>query len=301
MKIMITGGTGLVGRALTAKLLHAGHQIVILSRTKQKIHGVKVSQWNLAKNWIEEGAFEGVEAIVHLAGEGIADKPWTRKRKEEIIESRVGPVEVLSKYVSENKIRIGVFVTASAIGYYGGDTFEEIMTERSKPGSDFLARCTVKWEEAADAFGKVNKCRVVKIRTGIVLSKEGGVLSKLMKPIKLGLGSPLGSGKQWISWIHIEDLTEFYYYALENSEMKEAYNAVSSNPVTNKKFTVEIASKLGKKIWLPAVPAFLLKIVLGEMSVVVLGSSFVKNRRNEKEKIFELKFENIEEALTDLI
>lgn len=301
MKIMITGGTGLIGRALAAKLLHAGHQIVILSRTKQRIPRVKTFQWDLDKNWIEDGAFEGVEAIVHLAGEGIADKRWTRTRKQEIIESRTKPVEVLSRYVSENKIGVEAFVTASAIGYYGGDTFEEIMTERSKPGSDFLAGCTVQWEEAADTFGKENKCRVVKIRTGIVLSKEGGVLSRLMKPVKLGLGSPLGSGKQWISWIHIEDLTEFYYCALENAAMEGAYNAVSSNPVTNKKFILEIASALGKKIWLPAVPAFLLRLILGEMSVVVLGSSFVKNRRNEKEKIFDLRFESIEEALRDLI
>lgn len=301
MKILITGGTGLIGGALISRLLSEAHEVNVLSRSGKGIKGVKVFQWDLEKQWIEEGAFENVEAIVHLAGEGIADKRWTDKRKKEIIQSRIKPVELIEKYVHENRLNISTLVSASAIGYYGGDTGEDIMTENARAGHDFLADCTVKWEKASEEFTKENHIRYVKIRTGIVLSREGGVLPEMMQPVRLGFGSPLGSGKQWMSWIHIDDLVELYFQALTNHKMKGAYNGVAPNPATNGRLIHEIAYYLDKKLWMPSVPSFVLKGLLGEMSILVLGSSYVKSRRIAQEEIMKFKYTHLNEALGDLI
>lgn len=298
MKILITGGTGLVGRYLTAKLLSKGYQVAYLSRKKERIANVEVFQWNIEKGYIEEGALKNVDYIIHLAGAGIADKRWSEERKKEIINSRVKPVQLLANELSKQNIQLKGFISASAIGFYGGDTGETEITENSTNGSDFLADCTKQWEDVAY---NINAQRIAFIRIGIVLSNEGGALPKLVQPIRYFIGSPLGSGKQWMSWIHIEDLCNIFVEAIENNTMHGAYNAVASNPVRNQELTQAAAKVLKKPLFMPNVPSFLLKILFGEMAVVVLGGNKVSNKKLLQETNFQFQYEEIEAALMDLL
>jgi uncharacterized protein (TIGR01777 family) len=294
MKILITGGTGLIGKALSAKLIAEGHQIIILSRSKKQNSDYQTFEWNPENGYVEDGALVGVEAIVHLAGAGIADKRWTSERKKELIESRTKSLEVLSKYVDRNSLK--VLIGGSAIGYYGGDTGDNWKNTDSPAGNDFLAECTVLWEKAEQEFAKKHHLRYSIIRTGVVLSLDGGALPKLLMPIKLNLGAPLGSGKQWISWIHLTDLVEMFYRALINPESPILINGVAPQPKTNHDFNAIAAKILQKKYFLPAVPSVFIKLALGEMSVVVLGSSRVKGPAD-----FSFKFPNLETALKNIL
>jgi uncharacterized protein len=299
MKILITGGTGMIGQRLTELLLQKGHQVTYLSRSKEKKANIDVYQWDIDKKYIEEGALENADYVVHLAGTGIADKRWTDERKQEIINSRIQPIELINKYLQEKNIKLKGFISASAIGYYGGDTGETKLDENSKAGNDFLAECTQLWELAAQKT-KLSE-RIVSIRIGIVLSEKGGALPKLVQPIRFGFGAALGNGKQFMSWIHIDDLCQIFIKAIEDKTMTGAYNAVSPNPVRNKEMT-EIAAKVLKKpLWLPNVPSFVLKLVFGEMGIVVTGGNFVQNKRLSQETNFQYKFTNIKDALSDLL
>jgi uncharacterized protein (TIGR01777 family) len=299
MNILITGGTGMIGHRLTELLLQKGHKVAYLSRKKEKISNVEVYQWDIQKGFIEAGALENADYIVHLAGAGIAEKRWTDERKHEIIASRIKPIELITKYLQEKNIHLKAFVSASAIGYYGGDTGEEKLDENSKAGNDFLAECTQLWELAAQ---KINLAqRIVSIRIGIVLSEKGGALPKLVQPIRYGFGAALGSGKQFMSWIHIDDLCQIFVKAIEDEMMHGAYNAVSPNPVRNEEMTKVAAKVLKKPLWLPNVPSFVLKLVFGEMGIVVTGGNFVQNKRLSQESNFQYKFTNIKAALQDLL
>jgi uncharacterized protein len=299
MNILITGGTGMIGQRLTELLLQKGHKVTYLSRSKEKKANIDVYQWNIEKKNIEEGALENADYVVHLAGAGIADKRWTDERKQEIINSRIQPIELINKYLQEKNIKLQGFISASAIGYYGGDTGETKLDENSKAGNDFLAECTQLWELTAQKI-KLSE-RIVSIRIGIVLSEKGGALPKLVQPIRFGLGAALGSGKQFMSWIHIDDLCQIFIKAIEDKTMKGAYNAVSPNPIRNKEMT-EVAAKILKKpLWLPNVPSFVLKLVFGEMGIVVTGGNFVQNKRLSQETNFQYKFTNIKAALSDLL
>ena len=299
MNILITGGTGMIGHRLTELLLQKGHKVAYLSRKKEKISNVEVYQWDIQKGFIEAGALENADYIVHLAGAGIAEKRWTDERKHEIIASRIKPIELITKYLQEKNIHLKAFVSASAIGYYGGDTGEEKLDENSKAGNDFLAECTQLWELAAQ---KINLAqRIVSIRIGIVLSEKGGALPKLVQPIRYGFGAALGSGKQFMSWIHIDDLCQIFVKAIEDEMMHGAYNAVSPNPVRNEEMTKVAAKVLKKPLWLPNVPSFVLKLVFGEMGIVVTGGNFVQNKRLSQKKDFQYKFTDIREALQDLL
>ncbi|MFN3848722.1 MAG: TIGR01777 family oxidoreductase [Spirosomataceae bacterium] len=296
--VLITGGTGLVGSRLTELLLKKGYEVAYLSRRKEQIPNVKVYQWDIAKGYIEDGAVESADYIVHLAGAGIADKRWSESRKKEIIDSRIQPVDLLKdKLTKSNKLK--AFVSASAIGFYGGDTGEERIEENHAAGNDFLAECTKLWEKSADKIATLG-IRTAKIRVGIVLSEKGGALPKLVQPIRLGFGAALGSGKQWMSWIHIDDLCNVFIKAIEDESMNGAYNAVAPNPVTNLEITKMAAKVLKKPFWLPNVPSFVLKLIFGEMAVVVLGGSYVLNKRIA-ETDFRYKFTDVESALQDLL
>lgn len=296
--VLITGGTGLVGSRLTELLLKKGYEVAYLSRRKEQIPNVKVYQWDIAKGYIEDGAVESADYIVHLAGAGIADKRWSESRKKEIIDSRIRPVDLLKdKLTKSNKLK--AFVSASAIGFYGGDTGEERIEENHAAGNDFLAECTKLWEKSADKIATLG-IRTAKIRVGIVLSEKGGALPKLVQPIRLGFGAALGSGKQWMSWIHIDDLCNVFIKAIEDESMNGAYNAVAPNPVTNLEITKMAAKVLKKPFWLPNVPSFVLKLIFGEMAVVVLGGSYVLNKRIA-ETDFRYQFTDVESALQDLL
>lgn len=297
MKILITGGTGLVGKELVRELQDRGHQVAILSRSPQKNTQIPSFQWDIDKGYIDPNALAYAEAIIHLAGEGIADKRWTIDQKKKIIDSRVEPLRLLGKHVANNGIKPAVLVSASAIGLYGGERGEEKLTENSTPGTDFLAECTVKWENAA-SFLETN--RTVHIRVGVVLSKEGGALPKLAAPIKWGVGAALGSGQQWMSWIHIQDLVRLFVQAIEDNNMQGAYNGVAPLPIRNSDLTKKVAKQLNRFVFLPPVPGFLLKAALGEMSVVVLGSAYVENQRINEEISFKYMYPTPEAALQEI-
>ncbi|MNS58068.1 Epimerase family protein [compost metagenome] len=270
--ILITGGSGLVGKRLTTILQEKGYNVGWLSRSDSAMEGnIKVFNWDIPKEIIDEAAIEFADVIISLAGAGIADKHWSDKRKEEIIHSRVDGINLLYSKVKNSAKKLDCFVSASAVGYYG-DRDNELLNESAPPTNEFLSLCCQKWERAADKFNQLS-IRTVKIRTGMVLDKNEGALPQITKPIKLGLGAALGTGKQWISWIHIDDLCRLYITAFENNTMIGVYNACSPLPVTNTEFTKTVAATLKKKLWLPNVPAFALKLVLGEMSKIVLDST----------------------------
>lgn len=299
MNILITGGTGMIGHRLTELLLAKGHKVSYLSRKKEKLPNVEVFQWDIKKGYIEEGALEKADYVIHLAGAGIADKRWTDERKKEIIDSRIQPIELISNYLQKKNIQLKGFISASAIGIYGGDTGDVKLDENSELGSDFLAECTKLWEIHAKKV--TNASRIVSVRIGIVLSEKGGALPKLVQPIRLGFGAALGSGKQFMSWIHVDDLCEIFVKAIEDETMQGPYNAVAPNPVTNQEITNVAAEVLKKHLWLPNVPSFALKLVFGEMGIVVTGGNFVLNKRLSQETDFQYKFINIKEALKNLL
>lgn len=270
-KILITGATGLVGRKLIPALQHLGHEIVILSRKNNQINGVKTFIWDVYKQQIDANCLDGVTAIIHLAGEGIADKRWTAERKQQIIDSRVLSTQLLYKTIKETNSSIKSFVSASAVGFYG-DRGDEILTEDSASGNDFLSDCCGKWENAVDE-GLAMDIRVAKIRIGLILSKEGGALAAMEKPVKFFVGAPLGSGKQWMPWIHLDDILGIFIKAVEDKEMIGAYNACAPFPVTNKLLTKSIARQLNRPVWPVNFPKFALNVLLGEMSILPLMSN----------------------------
>ncbi len=270
-KILITGATGLIGNQLIPKLQSKGYQIAILSRKPIHIAGVEVYIWDVYKQTIDLTALTGIDTIIHLAGEGIADKKWTPERKKEIIDSRVLSTQLLYKSISATKANIDTFISASAVGYYG-NRGDEVLREESPSGNDFLSTCCVQWENAADEGLKMD-IRVVKIRIGLILSKKDGALAAMEKPIKNFVGSPLGTGRQWMPWIHLDDIVKIFIAAVENPKMLGPYNACAPFPVTNKLLTKTIAQKLNRPVWPFNVPTFVLKMILGEMSILPLMSS----------------------------
>jgi len=299
--ILITGGTGLIGNRLTELLLEKGHKVRYLSRNPQKTDKIPAYKWDIAKQEIDPQAFAGVDAIVHLAGAGIADKKWDKERKKVILESRTKSTQLLKKYLLETDHQIKAFVGASAIGYYGYDSGGVWKKEDSRFGDDFLATVTKAWEEEVDALAKECKTiRTVKLRIGIVLSENGGALKEMVKPIKWGVGAPLGPGDQFMSWIHIDDLCRMFIYAIENDDLQSAYNAVAPNPITNKEFTKIAAKALKKPLWLPNVPAFVLKLILGEMASMILGGSRISCEKIEKTG-FQFQFTEASTAVSDLL
>lgn len=299
-KVLITGGTGLIGKRLTALLLQKGYEIAYLTRKKVNIPSVRVYEWDVRKNYIEDGALENTDYLIHLAGAGVADERWTEERKKEIFSSRTDSIELIARKFKELNIRPKSFVSASGSSYYGEDTGDIQHTEHSPPGKDFLSEVTIEWEKAADQIAALG-VRTVKLRTGIVLSNDGGAVPKMAQPAKLGFGAPLGSGKQWLSWIHIDDICALYIQCLENESWVGAYNAVATPPATNEYFTKLLCKALDKPQWLPNVPAFALRLTFGEMANVVLGSNYVINQRIQDETDFQYQFPDLLEALKDVL
>lgn len=297
-QILVTGATGLVGKKLIPALQALGHQVSILSRHDTTIPGVKVYLWDVYKQTIDKEAFDGIDTIIHLAGEGIADKKWTAERKQQIIDSRVLSGKLIYKTIRETKASVKTFVSASAVGFYG-DRGDEVLSETSEPGKDFLSECCIKWEEAANE-GLALGIRVVKIRIGLILSKDGGALPAMEKPIKMFVGAPLGSGKQWMPWIHLDDIIGIFTKAAEDEKMVGAYNACSPFPVTNKLLTNAIARKLNRPVWPFHVPKFALKALLGEMSILPLMSNNTLVQKLLKTG-YKFKFVNLDDALDSLV
>ena len=296
--ILITGGSGLLGTRLTELLLQKVYQVSHLSRNKKE-GPIPAFRWRVSNQEIERGAIDQADTIIHLAGAGIADKRWTAKRKKEILESRVKSTELLYETLKREKHGVKTFVSASAIGIYGFAGSETVFDEDNEAADDFLADVVKQWEAAVDKIETLG-IRVVKIRIGILLSNQGGALKEMMQPIKWGVGSPLGSGKQFLSWIHIDDVCQIFIKAIEDEQMSGAYNAVAPNPATNKELTVAVAKVLKRPLWLPNVPSFVLKIILGEMADLVLKGSQVSAGKNQK-KGYQFLFTDLENALKDLL
>lgn len=300
MKILITGATGLIGTELVALLLQNGVTVHYLTTSKKKIeskpnyHGFF---WNPNQGIIDENALMGVDAIIHLAGATIS-KRWTTKYKQEIIESRILSSNVLYKALKDNPNTVKQIVSASAIGIYPDSLTKLYTEENTEVDESFLGKVVMKWEESVNKFKTLN-IKVAKIRTGLVLSNKGGALPEMEKPIKLGFGSPFGSGKQIQSWIHMQDLVELYLFAVQH-ELDGAYNAVAPNPVTNKKLTQEIAAVLKKPLFMPNIPKFLMALVLGEMHTILFASQNVSNEKIESEG-FKFQYKQVDKALKNLL
>ncbi|NEU07517.1 TIGR01777 family protein [Flavihumibacter sp. R14] len=298
--ILISGGTGLLGKPLTRMLLQKGYAVHHLSRNPE-LHGnprIKVFKWDVKNNQIDPNCISGVEAIIHLAGEGIAEKRWTEKRKQEIVSSRTDSIEMIYRLLQQSPGHaVKTIISASAIGYYG-DRENKLLTEEDPPGKGFLPMACIAWEKAVDEGEKMN-LRIVKLRTGIVLTDEGGALAEMAAPVKRGLGSPLGTGHQWMSWIHIQDVMRMYIFALENPQIRGTYNMTAPNPVTNTELFRNLGQIFDKKLWLPRVPALALKIMLGELSALVLDSAKVSSSKIQASG-FTFNYPELNKALREI-
>ena len=289
-KILITGGTGLVGTRLTQMLVDRNHDVVILSRNPKNKNEFK---WDISKNYVDTEAFKNVDYIIHLAGAGIADKRWNDERKKIIIDSRVETANLIFNAIRENNISIKGFISASGIGYYGAVTTTTIFKETDTVENDFLGDVCKKWEDAAHQFSTEN-IPVTILRTGIVLAKKGGALDKMKTPII----SPLGSGKQYLPWIHIDDLCQMYIQSIE-ADLIGIYNAVAPQHHTSITFSKALAKSINRPYIGIGVPGFMLKILFGELAIILLEGSRISTKKIEKNG-FSFRFKTLKKALNNL-
>ena len=300
MRVLITGATGLVGTHLTKLCREKGIAVNYLTTSREKIeqetdyHGFL---WDPNSQQLDKACFKEVDAIIHLAGATIAQR-WTDKNRKKIIDSRVKSANLLFNSLQKSSYKIPFFISASAIGIYPSSLQKLYYEDYEAVDDSFLGEVVERWEAAADQF-KNTDTKVAKVRTGLVLAKDGGALPKLKDPASFNVGAALGSGRQWQSWIHIKDLANIYLHIVENN-LEGVYNAVAPNPVTNKELTEEIAGQLGKSVWLPNVPSVALKLVLGEMSQVLLSSQLVSSDKIEQSG-YTFIYKNVKKALADLL
>jgi len=297
-KILITGGTGLVGQQLSQKLLAEGKEVCWLSRTPKQDTAIPQYIWDVEAGIIDKKAFKGVDTIVHLAGAPIADKRWTAARKKAIYNSRIKSTELLTKYIVEGELLVKTFISASAIGIYG-DRGDEWLYENSSEEKNWLAKVCCDWEAAVDPMTEWG-LRTACVRIGLVLAKEGGALSKMLPPLKMGINPILGSGGQYYSWIHIDDLVGIFEQLVDDENLFGIFNAVAPNPVTFKEFIIALGNALGKKTFKPRVPEKLMKLMMGDMSQVLFDSARVSSKKIEG-KGYKFKYSTINEALPDLV
>ncbi len=297
--VLVTGGTGLIGKHLCKHLKNAGYDVAILSQVRYNKSEFPVFYWNWKNQEIDEIALKTSDFIIHLAGANIAGQRWSPERKQLIQDSRIKSSDFLHQKIKELNLSPEAFISASAVGYYGMVTSKDIFKESHKASEDFLGKTCSEWEKAASNVYDP-RIRTVQIRTGIVLTAKDGALGKMTLPVKLGAGSPLGTGKQWMPWIHIQDLCEIYLHAMENRKITGAFNAVAPEGQTNSSFTKAIAKSLGKKVWLPHVPSFVLKFMFGEMAQIFLTGSHVSSQKIQ-DRGFQFSFPTLKKSLQDLI
>lgn len=290
--ILITGGSGLVGKEITKILESKDYSVAWMSRSSQS---QKSFIWNVEKHEIDPEAIEWADAIIHLAGTGVVEKRWTPERKRDILESRTHSTQLIYKTIEKSQKRPSTFISASAVGFYGFNTGTNLVDENSPAGSDFLAEVVIAWENEVKKMEALD-LRTVILRTGIVLAEVGGALGEMLKP---PVAAPLGSGDQWMSWIHIEDLARMFVFSLEKTTLQGVFNAVAPNPATNQQLIQAAAKAKGKPYIGIGVPGFALKLVLGEMAAMVLGGNRVSSQKIQKAG-FEFEFPDLEPALKDL-
>lgn len=313
--VMITGGTGMIGTSLSRHLLQQGYDVIILSRNPIETASaykttyqqnsfrpsgkIYYAKWNTEKMVIDHQALSQADYIVHLAGEGVAKKRWTKKRKEEIKLSRTKSSELLYQCLSNQPNKVKAVISASAIGWYGPDQ-GKVFTENDPPAEDFLGQTCKAWEESIDKVATLGK-RLVKMRLGIALSNEGGALVEFKRPARLGVAAILGSGQQMVSWVHIDDLCRAFIHAIETPEMSGVFNLAAPQPCSNKEITLGIAKAMNGALYLPMhVPSFALKLIMGEMSVEVLKSTTVDSTKLQQSG-FNFIYAHINSALKHLI
>ena len=302
--VLITGGTGMVGKSLTQHLLNNQYKVIILSRSVQNNQAnanLSYALWDVKKQQIDIAAIKAADYIVHLAGAGVVDKKWTDAYKKEIIDSRIESSKLLFDALKNNENKVKAIVSASAIGWYGADAVPvKPFIETDEADDSFLGLACKLWEDSVSAFTSLGK-RAVKIRIGIVMSNDGGALAEFKKPVKLGVASILGSGKQMVSWIHIDDLCRAFIAGIENDKMDGSYNAVAPLPVSNKTLSVTLAKAMNGNFYIPLhVPEFVLKIMMGDRSIEVLKSATVSCEKLLKTG-FTFQYNSIEETIANLI
>ncbi|MCB0631152.1 MAG: TIGR01777 family oxidoreductase [Saprospiraceae bacterium] len=295
--VLIGGGSGLVGSRLSQLLTEKGYTVWHLSRSPGKDDPYRTFAWDTKKGYIDQSAVEGADYVVNLAGAGIADKRWTDKRKQLIIDSRVETTQLLQRAIQSTTNAPRAYISASAAGYYG-DRDDQILSETDPPGDGFLSASCIAWEKAAAAVSGPDLRNVI-IRIGIVLTTEGGALPKMTMPVNFFAGVYFGNGRQWMPWIHINDLCRVFIYAIEQDKMAGIYNGVGPNPERNRDFIDSVAEARNKPVVMLPAPAFVLKLALGEMSHALLDST-----RASAEKLagagFSFEFPKLREALLDL-
>ena len=296
--ILITGGSGLVGKHLTKILEAHKNEVTWIGRAKRESNFRQKYNWDLEKGSIDRGWLQHTDTIIHLAGAGVADHKWTGAYKKEIYDSRIKSTQLLFNTLAKEEHSVKTLVCASAIGIYGNDCPER--TDENAPAkNNFLAQVCDDWEKEARKFESLG-IRVVIIRVGIVLAKEGGFVKAVATPAKWGLGAALGNGKMTTSWIHIDDLCGIFIKVGNDINMKGAYNAVAPNPVSNKQICKAISKALHRPFFLPNVPSFVLKLALGEMASMILANQNISSKKIEKAGYI-FRFDKVEEAIADVI
>lgn len=290
-RILIAGGTGLIGRALENRLTLSGHEVYVLSRSPK---GQNQVLWNPAEGEIDLSKIRSTDVIVNLCGAGVADKPWSSKRKKELLDSRVIPANFLFSLKHEFP-HLKQYISASGVNCYGYENRNEPYIESDLFGDDYLSQLVKKWEEGADQFS--SDVKVAKLRIAMVLSENGGALAKLSKAVKWGVGSPIASGKQWMTWIHMNDLVLAIEHTI-SEQLDGAFNTLGSYS-TNEDFMKALATSLNKRIWMPNVPAFLMKLILGEMSEMLIKGVKVSNEKLGNTG-FDFTYSQLDEALSKL-
>nr|WP_288356513.1 TIGR01777 family oxidoreductase [uncultured Pseudomonas sp.] len=296
MHILITGGTGLIGQALCHQWAAQGHQLTVWSRRPEQVPvlcGTDVR--GVAR--LEDIGDEPLDAVVNLAGAPIADRPWSKARKQLLWESRIGLTERLVSWLQRREQKPAVLLSGSAVGWYG-DAGEHIIDEQAKPGADFAAQLCIAWEETAQQAEALG-IRVVLLRTGLVLAKEGGMLKRMATPFRFGLGGRIGSGRQWMPWIHIADQIALIDFLLQHEQARGPYNACAPHPVRNAEFVKELGHAVHRPT-LMLLPGFALRAALGEMSLLLLGGQHALPARAQ-EAGFEFRFTRLDVALVDLL
>ena len=302
--VLITGGTGLVGRALTKHLSAKGYQIIILTRSpanKENNKYIRYAAWDIKKQEIDIDVFSSADFIVHLAGAGVVDKRWTEAYKKEIVESRTLSSKLLIDTLKNHTNKVKSIISASATGWYGPDKEPgKSFIETDKAYTDFLGHTCLLWEQSIEP-AQLLGVRVCKLRTGIVLGNDGGALAEFKKPLKFGIAAILSSGKQIVSWIHIDDLCRMYIHAIENETMSGSYNTVAPLPVSNKQLTLILAKAMRGNFFVPMhVPSIVLKLMLGESSIEVLKSTTVSCEKIRATG-FDFLYPSIDIAIKELL
>jgi len=300
MNVLVLGGSGLIGRAFSKEMAASGHQVTILSRRPQAVgpsDGVKVVGWDghTTDGWAEQ--VENTDAVVNLVGESIGGGLWTKERKRKILDSRLEAGKIVTAAFAGAKKRPAILMQVSAVGYYGANGSQPL-TESSPAGSDFLAQVAVRWEESTASVDRSGVRRII-IRTGVVLDRQEGILPRFLLPVRLFAGGPMGSGRQGISWIHLCDQARAMRFLLEHPSSQGVYNLTAPEAVSNADFGRAIARTLHRPYWIP-VPSFALRMVLGEMSSLVLDGQFVRAARLQ-EAGFQFLFADVYSALKDLL